>query len=209
MRRFRRSSRRSSGSRRRKVWGASLGFLHENPVTWNNAITPQILIADNMWHKVPANTFNTLAGESEPTDYTLVRTLPSWHIGVRFEAASGAALTMLQLRWSFGLIAWDATSDSVVPIADMPVPGVDNSFDWIYQSTISDEFISTASTQIALGYSAPRFGFQAESRAKRKLSAGTGILACWCLALDYASFTYNNTVRVLFGQQTRSLFLEP
>lgn len=180
-------------------------------MTWNAAVTPQIGVIANEWHKVPSGVLNNAYppdGAPEPVDYTLIRTMPSWAIGFRMAAIP--TTISFNYRFCFGLIAWDYIADSQVPLAEQPIPGVDLGFDWIYHASICDTFLTSATNVApALAYNAPRFTLQADSRARRKLSAGTGILACWALYLDQINYGYNSTVNYTLSECSRSLFLEP
>lgn len=176
---------------------------------WNTGVTPQAIITQAAWHKVPAGVANTVSGDIEPTDYTHLRSMAQWSMGWKMDAVTGGP-TIILYRWCFGLIAWDFIADTVPPLADIPIPGTpDDSFDWIYNVQYSDCFSSTVSVAPAFAFLTPRTDMTWQTRAKRKLSAGTGILAVWSLCLDYSFRAVNQNVQWAFQESTRSLFLLP
>jgi len=205
---MRHTSRRSIRSqRRRKTWnGSQWGLNGQN--LWNNAVTPQIGIIQNAWHKIPSGIYNTLSDSTEDPDYTLMRSLVSWSMGWKMDAVTGGP-TYINYRWCFGLIAWDYPFETAIPVAQQPNPGFDDQLDWLYLAAHNDVFIATASVAPAVAYSAPRFDKEFDSRSRRKLPDGTGILACWALYLDFSFRAVNQNVQWTFGENTRSLYALP
>lgn len=208
MRRFRRSIRRG-GTRRKKSWASSFWTVNGANL-WNSGVTPQVIIGAAAWHKVPAGVPNTVSGDIEPVDQTHLRSLVAYTMGLRFSSVTGGAC-IINVRWCFGLIAWDFIADTVPALATIPFPGTpDDSFDWIYNSQLADTFSTTVSVIPALAILTPRFDLQWQTRAKRKLSAGTGILAVWSLCLDQVTGVgINQNINWAFTENTRSLFALP
>lgn len=200
---------RSRGLRRnKKQWGNSEWWLHGTTAAgvWTNPTNTDVAIINNAWHKVPSGVFNTAAGEFENTDWLLLRSMPSWAVGWEL---SGGGIKHVSVCYAFGLIAWDQNNDSPVSLALQPNPIHDGNYDWLYRGVFQDVFSASAVVTPAGAYGAPRFDMQFDSRARRKLPTGTGLLACWGIHFQYADSSSAQTITWTMAENSRSLFALP
>lgn len=193
----RRHHRRSGSTRGRKVhWDFLSGGVVGVALTDASAGGPE---SYSVWAKWPANRVDTRFTPLvyELSDETLVRTLPATNLTIG--AMTGGAV----LSW--GLIAWDSinpaaidsvTSHNAVPSAN------DGELDWLWR------FPMPQGTTLA---GSKNFYFPADatylnSRAMRKLPAGTGLL----LVLSYFKGGSGvNTVTVDVGFDIRMAVKRP
>jgi len=200
MRRFHRSS-RSSRSRRKKRWefvttglvGAAPGVLADPSVR-----------TDAFWARIPAGVVDPVTGFPVPDDHTLLRTL-----GYSQFAYAAAQAERFSALWSFGLIAWDRIDSTVPPAAELPRPATEANWDWLFRQVIPLSFVAAAAN--VTSFNAPgATTLTLQSKARRKLSAGTGILA----VCELARLTSNVPGVDLMNQfswqaSARFLLLEP
>jgi len=153
---FRRQSRsRSQGSRRKARWEAS-SFLYTQ--------TAATVVAE--WARVPATYLDTLQDEIIPDDCTLVRVIAN--LSCQAEAADSTFFD-----GAAGLIAWDGISDA--PPTEFPFPQEDAHLDWIIRWPLF-YFNVPGSTNFVFFDSKIGSELFTQSKSKRKLSAGTGLL---------------------------------
>jgi len=172
---MRRSFRRPRrGPRSKLSWGWAWAYTcPASTATWNSGTgCDDVHVVNVAWARVPAGVFDTTIGDYTETDLTLLRSLVSYTSSVRIAGASNDAL----VTHSVGLIAWDGRDDSLPSVLDVPFPSTEAGFDWIFRIAQPDSYTATAQTAVALAQSFPRVQRDAESKAKRKLSAGTGLL---------------------------------
>jgi len=180
-RRFRRShSRRSSSSRSRKTrWLGAVGSITTDLET-NLASGFEWV---SFWAKWPASLSSggTLTSQqvpsNEPVDETLVRTILD--VSIHLDPA-GSAGTITPVNSVFGLIPFDggeypdfydfATFQDGVSAVAAPHPIINGDDDWI----IRDTWPMLLSDSV---YTLPGTDLYNQSRSKRKLPAGRGILA--------------------------------
>jgi len=154
----RRFQRRSSNSQRRKLaWeGSLIGGVADLSV---NEVTAG-------WLRVPA-------GLSDPAyvpekyieeDCTLTRLFAN----VTFFSSNLGAQINQPWNFAMGVIAWDGATNDVFDITVPPHPALDLQLDWVWRSI-------TGAQQHNIAFTTPQ-GLSAESKAQRKLSAGTGLL---------------------------------
>lgn len=177
MRRFRRSARRgSSGKKRKLYWGASQ-FVGQN-----QALT--VLDVASFWIKWPSGLFDPQRTSPEgnstltASDETWSRLVISSSVQVPVQGVLPESLPSVP---TIGLIAWDAASQAdaeslelaITSIADpgsAPSPTLRGDLDWIIRipfPVLSDNSVAFAADATFLN-----------SRAMRKLPPSTGVLAC-------------------------------
>jgi len=191
-----RSHRRSIGrsAKRRKLTWEISNFFGEGEI-----FTDGTSLA--VWVRVPAgkvDTRNSLTNFIVPPDCTLVRT----RVLNSAIASNGAADVTHVNQWSFGLIAWDGVSDDPADLGTLPHPFYDGNEDWLFRSVIP-------STHVNLPFSngiSDLDGYQ--SRAQRKLSNGTGILAVWGFNQPFV-LGHADAVSLWWMTEVRMLLKEP
>jgi len=122
------------------------------------------------WVRVPAGKADTIAGPVDfivPTDYTLTRS----RVLISGGMSNGGAAVRSAHEIAFGLIRWEGVSDDILDLGTVPHPFYDGSEDWIFRSV----FPEVTSNHLFLNSPAGLDAYQ--SRAQRKLSNGSGILA--------------------------------
>jgi len=173
---MRRAFRRGPRSPRRKLswYSAKMWANDANFENGDSAI---------VWLRFPAGGFDPrfvdAPGDPVPTDWTLVRTvIPNFHWTIN-QNGTGPFVDQIVFL-DAGIIAWEATdtyADSIDrTVGDnnaLGVPDAQNgSYDWIWRW--SGQGAILASSQFL--FSSPLSDRQQESKAQRKLSAGTGLL---------------------------------
>lgn len=170
--------RRGRSPRSRYAWGSAFAYTcPAGTFTWTTTSCADVHLVNVFWAFVPAGTFDTLLGDYTDVDTTLLRTLGSYASSVR---SSNAAVNEVLVTHSCGLIAWDGVDDTPPTSLEVPLPSTDGGFDWIWCVAQPDSFTATAGVQFALAENFPYIERDGMSKAKRKLSAGTGL----CLVMD-------------------------
>lgn len=168
MRRFRRSHRSRSGSRRRSEWGGA-AYTAANL----GSVAAGLMLPDAFWVKVPSGTTNnsTTGLDKEPSDWTLVRSLFSVVQSVRAPNEN-----FYNFSLAAGLIVWESTSDGTIPVTGpnaIPFPSFQQDADWIWQR--NDVFGAHLLTTTILATEPPGTEQSWTSRAQRKLSQYQGL----------------------------------
>jgi len=162
MRRFRRGFHKSQ--RRKVAWGSS---------QWADSAVGNIgggtVLFETAWLRVPADAVDTTTGFATPTDWTLIRSIPSAAI---FGSAAGT--TDFNFFMGAGVIVWEGMSDNPPTILDVPNPVFNGSADWVWR------WVAPFAGNYAAG--SGFFGqsqgsdIYNQSRAQRKLSSRQGLL---------------------------------
>jgi len=167
---MRRRFSRSQSPRRKKEWEqarANSGGVEQNP-------GGDVSTVDCGWIQEPAGRFSPGEGQLIEDDRTLLRTIPSFRMSLR---KTGAFSTPAFCNgWAgAGLLAWEGLDGTVTPnILDVPWPiggaGIGSDADWIWSYVVPfGEVPFVVSNQLGTAVGG-------ESKAKRKLSSGMGIL---------------------------------
>lgn len=129
------------------------------------------------WARVPASKVDSANASGIPyvipDDYTLVRT----RCLVEFSSDNGSAQARYPWIVAAGLIAWDGVNDDTADIGLLPNPYWDQDLDWIWQAIGPQVNVNLA---IAGNGGSDKDAY--ESKAMRKLSAGTGLLWVFTIA---------------------------
>jgi len=140
-----------------------------------NGFTANESLVFATWARVPSGYVDNANSAGIPVqiapDATLIR---SRCIATVF-ASNGGAQIAYPWTMSFGLIAWDGTSDDPTNIGIIPHPYYDQELDWVWRS----DFAATVENV----FSNPGGDLDSyQSKAMRKMSNGTGLLMVAALA---------------------------
>lgn len=192
MRKFRRSTGRRGGKRRRLQWQGASAFFP------NQAMADGDVVA--FWARVPAGAVDNSGAAIPyivPDDYTLVRSRLIWV----FNTTNGGANVTLPWSIGLGLIDWDGLTDNPLDLGNsIPHPVYDTDEDWIFRNAGPEIYENIVEGSNGVG---DVDAYQ--SRAQRKLSAGKGVLCVIGTASPVTPYAalINATVDV------RMLFKEP
>jgi len=199
--------RRGRSPRSRLAWGSSYAYTcPATTFTWTTTACADVHIVNRFWAQVPAGVFDSQLGDYQEVDLTLLRSLISYASAVR---STNAAVSDLLVTHSAGLIVWDGTSDVLPGVLDIPYPSIEGGFDWIWRVAQPDSFTATAGVQFALAENFPYIERDGESKAKRKLSAGAGLLFVMDTWLQMTNTGPSVGVSVLQSINGRFLFKLP
>jgi len=142
-------------------------------------------LVGNFWIKPPAGYVDSVSAEiptiSAP-DTTLVRIDGNANFSMFSEGSTNAFAFYRDVYFGMGVIAWDGVSEDPLPFDEQPWPvssaGLDWCWHWMTPITAMAEAL-TASHGVSQQFSGPL-----TSKAMRKLSAGTGLLACYEIRND-------------------------
>lgn len=162
-----------------------------------NAV-PDVTIAT--WARVPASKVDNANSSGIPyvipDDSTLIRT----RCLLQYSSSNGAQASYPWIA-SAGLIAWDGTTDDTNDLGIIPSPYWDQDLDWIFRvdaPSVVRNYAIRENTGDIDSY---------QSKAMRKLSAGTGLLFVWTYAdplelgtIDNLGITLAVNMRMLFKQ---------
>lgn len=151
------------------------------------------------WVRVPASQVDNANSSGIPyvipDDSTLVRTRSLF----TFASDNGGAQVIYPWIASAGLIAWDGTSDDPDELGVLPNPYWDQELDWIWRLDSPQTAINLVGSNNGSDVDAY------QSRAMRKLSAGTGLL--WCFTIADPAEQYTETfLDINLSMNTRMLF---
>lgn len=162
----RRTFRRASGPKRKMTWewGGLYGRLN---------LTENDIVAS--WVRVPAGYVDTANSAGIPIQIEPDATLIRSRVITTIFASNGGAQQDYPWTFSWGLIAWDGTSDDPADIGDLPHPFYDQELDWIWRNDFAAvvENVFTNPGGDLDSY---------QSKAMRKLSNGTGLLLLGAIA---------------------------
>lgn len=199
----RRSHRSHGGSRRRKSWEGSWGYqgLASTGLTVDGGS-----VGGFEWARVPAGVEDPAQDYLHiPQDYTLLRTLWAWTL--QFQYQNAADLGSLEV--GVGILAWDSITTGLPVFGDGPSPITVGGagLDWIIRGvgTISASApINDQIIQVAVGNA----DLVIESKARRKLSAATGLLWCFEIHRNHWATASDPMKNVMWTFDSRHLFLE-
>jgi len=123
------------------------------------------------WVRVPSGAFDTINDKWVPEDWTVYRILS--RVGVSIVNKIGGV--PLDLTVGFGILAWDAISDTAPAALDTPLP-LQGGWDWLLWWSQS---LHVETPVIGQTFELNNFSDDAlfnQSKAMRKLSTGTGLL---------------------------------
>jgi len=189
----RNSRRRSSGARRKSQWG--FGGISDGTL----ASSPGTSVVGNFWLKPLAGYVDSVSAEiptiSAP-DTTLVRMDGNADISYWSQGTENAFGLYRDTYFGLGVIAWDGVSEDPLPFDEQPWPISSAGLDWCWHWAFPVTGMAAAQTSshgVSQVFSGPLI-----SKAMRKLSAGTGLLACYEMRND-TSATSADIIFVLGG----------
>jgi len=165
----RRSFRRSSGVRRKSRWESTYAGVPLN----SNVPVPTVALSSSVhcvWARVPAATYDNINGFIVEDDCTVYRMFNTASFGITVTTDCSMDFTV-----GMGIIGWDSIDDVPPAVVDTPFPVQSGGFDWLWRWTSSFQQLSGAGDVITAqnNYGPELF---VQSKAMRKLSAGTGLL---------------------------------
>lgn len=163
----RRFTRSRSGPKRKMDWHWAGLYMTPDTIDENDVIAT--------WARVPAGYVDNANSAGIPVQIAPDATLIRSRVIATCSTNNGGAQSTYPFTVSFGLIAWDGTSDDTADIGIIPHPYYDQDLDWIWRQDYASNVLNTFSNPPA-----DLDGYQ--SKAMRKLSTGTGLLMCAALA---------------------------
>jgi len=199
--------RRGRSPRSKLAWAQGFGYVCPNvSATWNSGSgCDDLHVVTAWWYTVPAGGFDSRLGSFQPDDLTLLRTLVGYASSVRIAGASNDSL----ITHGFGLVRWDGRDETPPSILDVPFPTTEGNFDWIVRIAQPDCFTASAAVANVYAEFFPRVTRDAESKAKRKLSTGAGLLAVADTWLQHYTAGGIQTASVQQSWNIRTLFKLP
>lgn len=160
--RHRRHVRSRGGKRRKSRWGSAMG---QNILGTVPAAT---VLFDAFWIKVPADVDNTLAGQQEPEDWTLTRSLLNYEISCHTTSDN-----FFHFFLAAGILVWTGRDDAPPNPLTVPYPVFDGDADWVWTGIHAAGLHSGPAIFIAPDTISD---LTIQSRAMRKLSSKQGLL---------------------------------